>query len=1314
MIKSIFASILLLIAFAFTASAAEITVSSFVASRDWRARDTSLELRLYATESFLTTGSAPEPMVIGSGLDSKINYKAVSCSVASNVVTCPQFTVQSTTDSVNRPGAKYYFALYDTSGARRLVLNNGSPLAVPASPASTTWSAIVIYNNSRPQTLPDTFYTALQVNALIANLGGGGLTNGDKGDITVASLGSSLTVNNNAVTNAKIRDSAGVSVLGRSANSTGDPADITASANGQYLQRNSNVVSFGSILAADLPSGIDAAKIGSANVSNTEFGYLDGVTSNVQTQINALASAGVSDGDKGDLTVTGSGLNWTIDNLAVTNAKISTGIDALKIGTGLVDNTEQSYLNGVSSNIQTQLDAKAPLASPALTGNPTAPTQTQGNNSTRIATTAYVDTAVANGAGTSISGGNMASSSALIATHGSFSAAITAIGASEVTLLLDANVTVSSTITIPANVVIFPINRAKFIESGTGAITFQGKGLLTPESTSPVFKDFEAGDVTWSASTVGAYPNSLSTELWEITGSNSETARADRADKAVANDAPLTIQVYPRVQDSSVILRDRHSILIMNGAAGGTHGNTFVEPAFTDDMPWTLGSNSEFTCQPGAVVLQSNQNDSARIVQTKSLAENVRIHGCYFKGQSAPWGGAATAVSCVNAVDCYIENNYFYDIRAYNAFIINNAFLDHPNRYNYIRNNTFENYATQLFGSTDGSFVEITDNLVKLRGYDTSVAAALIDIEPNDNDTNIGTLNISRNRFDLRDMSGSISLRAIQVQAAHGSGVEGLRVNDNEVLANDFYTAFSTFDGTPVQHNKITAFIQIDGADNFEVRGNRVQGMGFYSIVAQQSRRGVISDNRISNGGMEIAINGTQDTVVENNTAWKTSSGATETTAISEASIYHALSATSGTSGTAAYSYGTSEGRLYKQYIGETVRVNGVRRTVTNLEQDDPFLYWSVTFDASVGTLASQTVTSGDINASTNVITKTSHGWNTGAAVQYISSGTSLAGLTNSGYYYVVSTGSNTFKLATTYALAKAGTGNVDLTADAGSGTSQILPVMEVLSTENTFGTNFGFDTPTVSSFSTSSVLDEDNDGITDDAADDGIVNAVEIYADDDGGGFYSGGAIVKGSNTACGDGSATTLGTFGTTPYPGWTRLTFENTTFYKCVWAEINAGGYASLREIRLLNGQRELNYTALYAAGTGALDASLAFDDDTATTWGAGSGTGGGSIGAQIKTAGDKTSVQSGATYTLTSRDCGNTIQFTNTGAKTVTVGGIGALGRGCEIDSINIGGNTIDFQGDSGITLQNDTGNLAQWKRAKVIAYNSTTSIVSFYN
>jgi hypothetical protein len=40
------------------------------------------------------------------------------------------------------------------------------------------------------------------------------------------------------------------------------------------------------------------------------------------------------------------------------------------------------------------LALKAPLANPPLTGNPTAPTQTAGNDSTRISTTGFVQTAV--------------------------------------------------------------------------------------------------------------------------------------------------------------------------------------------------------------------------------------------------------------------------------------------------------------------------------------------------------------------------------------------------------------------------------------------------------------------------------------------------------------------------------------------------------------------------------------------------------------------------------------------------------------------------------------------------------------------------------------------------------------------------------------------------------------------------------------------------------------------------------------------------------------------------------------------------------
>ena len=63
---------------------------------------------------------------------------------------------------------------------------------------------------------------------------------------------------------------------------------------------------------------------------------------------------------------------------------------------GSVTDAELGHLNGVTSDIQTQINGKAGLASPAFTGNPTAPTQTADNNSTRIATTSYVQSELTN------------------------------------------------------------------------------------------------------------------------------------------------------------------------------------------------------------------------------------------------------------------------------------------------------------------------------------------------------------------------------------------------------------------------------------------------------------------------------------------------------------------------------------------------------------------------------------------------------------------------------------------------------------------------------------------------------------------------------------------------------------------------------------------------------------------------------------------------------------------------------------------------------------------------------------------------------
>jgi len=87
-------------------------------------------------------------------------------------------------------------------------------------------------------------------------------------------------------------------------------------------------------------------------------------------------------------TITGAATTITDSNLTVSRAVVSD--TSGKVGVSTVTSTELGYVSGVTSAIQTQLGTKAPLASPALTGTPTAPTATAGDNTTKVATTAYV------------------------------------------------------------------------------------------------------------------------------------------------------------------------------------------------------------------------------------------------------------------------------------------------------------------------------------------------------------------------------------------------------------------------------------------------------------------------------------------------------------------------------------------------------------------------------------------------------------------------------------------------------------------------------------------------------------------------------------------------------------------------------------------------------------------------------------------------------------------------------------------------------------------------------------------------------------
>lgn len=62
--------------------------------------------------------------------------------------------------------------------------------------------------------------------------------------------------------------------------------------------------------------------------------------------------------------------------------------------TAVIADDSHNHIIGNVDGLQSALDAKAPLSSPALTGTPTAPTASFGTNTTQLATTAFVQAAL--------------------------------------------------------------------------------------------------------------------------------------------------------------------------------------------------------------------------------------------------------------------------------------------------------------------------------------------------------------------------------------------------------------------------------------------------------------------------------------------------------------------------------------------------------------------------------------------------------------------------------------------------------------------------------------------------------------------------------------------------------------------------------------------------------------------------------------------------------------------------------------------------------------------------------------------------------
>jgi hypothetical protein len=250
---------------------------------------------------------------------------------------------------------------------------------------------------------------------VLTNATGLPLTTGVTGTLPVANGGTGVTTSTGSgATVLSTSPTLVTPVLGvataTSINGTTIPTSATLVKTSDTGSITSTMILDGTIVDADINASAAIAKtklaltgtITSTDIANDTIVDADINTAAAITKTK-IAGTAVTLADTGTVTST------MIADGTIVNADInaSAAIDWTKLAvSSTVSSTELGYVDGVTSAIQTQIDSKlatatasstyAPLASPALTGIPTAPTATAGTNTTQVATTAFVGTAVSN------------------------------------------------------------------------------------------------------------------------------------------------------------------------------------------------------------------------------------------------------------------------------------------------------------------------------------------------------------------------------------------------------------------------------------------------------------------------------------------------------------------------------------------------------------------------------------------------------------------------------------------------------------------------------------------------------------------------------------------------------------------------------------------------------------------------------------------------------------------------------------------------------------------------------------------------------